>query len=391
MLNFTYHVPTKILFGKGQVSHLAEEIKRFWDKILLTYGSWSIKTNGIYDQVIDILKQENIQYRELWDIEPNPDITSVRAGIALCKEHGIQSILAVWGWSTIDASKAIALGHYYQGDARDIFSKPVEITQALPLGTILTLAATWSEMNSWMVISNRALQEKRVFKSGLLCPQFSILDPTYTFSLPVKQTVAGVVDIMSHVFEQYFSLTESTEIQDSLAEWILQTCIYYSHKVLIDPEDYDARANLMRAGSLALNGLTGLGKQQDRATHTIEHALSAVYDITHGDWLAIITPHWMEYVLGDGTNQKILDKFLDLATRVRNIPPVGDPLVVAKKWIQSVRKFWTQLWAPSTLREVDVVAPDISVLVDKILVNGPIWSFVSLWEKEVIEILENSM
>ncbi|MEI6773887.1 MAG: iron-containing alcohol dehydrogenase [bacterium] len=228
---------------------------------------------------------------------PNPDISSVREGIELCKRNEIQFILAVGGGSVIDASKAIALGYFYPGDPRDMFCKKTAITQALPLGTILTLAATGSEMDPYLVISDREKQEKRDYGNPIVLPKFSILDPTYTYSVSPKQTVAGIVDIMSHIFEQYFSPTSATEVQDSIAEGLLQTCIYYGHQVIADPENYDARANLMRTSSLALNGLLGLGKQQDRASHNIEHALSAVYNITHGDGLAIIFPRRMEYVL----------------------------------------------------------------------------------------------
>lgn len=388
MLNFTYDIPTKVFFGKGQISHLAEQIKLFGERVLLTYGSWSIKEIWLYDEVIAILKSANIQYRELGDIQPNPDISSVREGIQLCKENNIQLVLAVGWWSTIDASKAIALWYFYDGDPRDIFGKECNIAQALPIGTILTLAATWSEMNSWMVISNRETKEKRDYVSDVLFPKFSILDPTYTFSVPLKHTIAGIVDIMSHVFEQYFSLTESTEIQDRLAEGILQTCIYHGHRVIADLSDYDARANLMRAGSLALNGLTWFGKQPDRATHQIEHALSALYDTTHGDWLAVLFPHRMEYVLEDGTNEKILNKFLDFAVHVWGLPEVGDPLAIARAGISATRKFRTQLWAPATLRDVDVVAPDIEELADKAVAYGDLWSFMPLGKKEVMEILQ---
>lgn len=388
MLNFTYDIPTKVFFGKGQISHLAEQIKRFGDKVLLIYGSWSIKEIWLYDQVIEIFKKENIHYRELADTQPNPDISSVRKWIKLCKEHDIQFLLAVGWGSVIDATKAIAVGSFYDGDLRDIFSTKTDITNALPIGSILTLAAAWSEMNATIVMSNRELQEKRTYKNPILRPKFSILDPVHTFSLPVNQTVAGVVDIMSHVFEQYFGLAEESVVPDRLSEWLLQTCIYYGHKVVSDPEDYDARANLMRAWSLALNGLLGLGKVQDWATHAIDHTLGAVYDITHGDGLAIIFPHWMEYVLWDGSNEKILNKFLDFATRVRGIPEIGDPLTIAKAGIAATRKFWTQLWAPVSLRDLDVLAPDISLLADKAMARGTLWSVLPLWKKEVMEILE---
>ncbi len=388
MENFIYDIPTKVFFGKGQISHLVEQIKCFGDKVLLTYGSWSIKKIWLYDQVIEIFKKENIHYRELTDIQPNPDITSVREWIAICKQQGIQFILAVGGGSVIDASKAIALGYFYPGDPRDIFSKKTQIDQTLPIGTILTLAATGSEMDPYMVISNREQGEKRDYGNPILAPKFSILDPTYTYSVPPKQTVAGIVDIMSHIFEQYFSPTSATEVQDSIAEWLLQTCIYYGHQVIADPENYDARANLMRTSSLALNGLLGLGKTQDRASHNIEHALSAVYDITHGDGLAIIFPHRMDYVLGEGKDQKILEKFVDFATHVRNVPGIGDPLAIAKAGIQAVKNFRSQIGAPMKLSDVDIIMPDLDLLADKVVVHWPVGGLKSLGKEEIKELLE---
>ena len=389
MLNFIYDIPTKVFFWKGEIAHLAEQIKCFGDKVLLTYGSWSIKKIWLYDQVIEIFKKENIHYRELADIQPNPDITSFREWIAICKQQWIQCILAVGGGSIIDASKAIALGYFYPGDPRDIFSKETNIDQALPIGTILTLAATGSEMNRGMVISNRELLEKRNHKNIVLCPKFSILDPSYTYSVPPKQTVAGIVDIMSHIFEQYFSPTPATEAQDSMAEWLLQTCIYYGHQVIADPENYDARANLMWTWSLALNGLLGLGKTQDRATHQIEHALSAVYDITHGDGLAIVFPHRMDYVLGEGKDPKILEKFVDFALHVRNIPGIGEPLAIAKAGIHALKNFRSQIGAPMKLSDVDIIAPDCDLLADKAVAYWPIGWLKSLGKEEVIEILQH--
>ena len=192
---------------------------------------------------------------------------------------------------------------------------------------------------------------------------------------------------MSHIFEQYFSISQAAEVQDSIAEWLLQTCIYYGHQVVADPENYDARANLMRTSSLALNGLLGLGKQQDRSSHNIEHALSAVYNITHGDGLAIIFPHRMEYVLWDGTNQIILDKFVDFATHVRHIPMIWDAIDIARAGIKALRDFRSQIGAPRKLSDVDILLPDYDMLADKIVVNWSIGWFMPLERKEVIDIL----
>lgn len=303
MLNFDYLIPTEILFSKDQISNLESKINNY-NRILFTWGGGSIKKNGIYEKVIDALKDKT--YFELSGIKPNPRLSSVKKGITICTESNVDFILAVGGGSVIDCCKAIAAGIYYLDDVWDLFMRKATIEKTLPIGTILTLAATASEMNGSAVINNEETQQKLAITSNLLRPKFSILDPTYTMTVPKMHTVAGIVDIMSHVFEQYFDTTKGAYLQDRLAEGILKTCIKYGPIVLENPNDYEARANIMWAGSLALNGLLSIGKRGDFATHKIEHEVSAIYDLTHGVGMAILSPNWMKYVMNENINKCLL-------------------------------------------------------------------------------------
>jgi len=390
MLNFTYDIPTKVFFWKRQIEVLASQIKLFWNKVLLTYGWGSIKKIWLYDEVIKILNHNQIQFRELSWIQANPDILSVREWAKICKDNQIQFILAVWWWSVIDASKAISLGAYYQWDSRDIFTwKWNDIKQALPFGTILTLSATASEMDPYMVISNRELSEKRDFGSNLTRPKFSILDPEYTFSVSTKQTTNWIADIMSHVFEQYFSQTTTSYLQDRISESIVKTVIHHGPIAISQPANYESRANIMRAGSLALNWLIWLWKAQDRATHNIEHAVSWVYDfVAHWEWLAIIFPNWMKYVLWNWEDEIILNKFYDFATNIRNVPPSEDKFSIAQKWIESLSNFRKQIWAPFRLSDLNISNPDTVLLASKATIYGDIGWFKRLDKSDVKNILE---
>jgi len=296
MLDFNYSVSTKIIFGRNKTDDLGLEIKQYADRILLVYGRNSLKKSGLYEQIVAILKQNNIAWEELSGVQPNPRLTSVVKGADLCRQNQLKFILAAGGGSVIDCAKAIAAAVCYSGDPWDFFAKDIEITEALPLGTILTLAAAGSEMNGYTVISNEATQEKLATGSDFLRPKFSFLNPEFLFSLSKEQAASGVVDIYVHVIEQYFSTVPESFLQDRLSEAVFKTCIHYGPLSMKEPESYAARANIMWASSLALCGLLSYGKIGDWATHLIEHAVSAVYDVTHGVGLAVIAPFWMEYV-----------------------------------------------------------------------------------------------
>lgn len=385
MLNFDLSIPTTIHFGKGKIDKLADAVQQRGTRILLTYGGKSIKENGLYASVTDILKKHAIPFIELSGIKPNPSITSVREGVRLCKEHDLDFILAVGGGSVIDASKAIAAGACYDGDPWDFCMRKALVKKALKIGTILTLAATGSEMNGGAVISNEETLEKRGMGSPILRPAFSILDPEYTCTVPPHQTAAGTADIMSHVFEQYFSPTPHTFVQDRLAEALLLTCIEYGPIAYKYPNHYEARAQLMWASTLALNGILSAGKMGDWSTHMIEHEVSAVYDITHGTGLAIITPAWMEHVLSADT----LPKFTTYARNVWNIHE-SDDTTAAKKAIAATRDFFTSLGIPSRLRDVGVENTRFGEMADKAMAFGDLGNFKKLTRNNIITILENS-
>ncbi len=382
MLNFDYLIPTEIIFGKGQIKNLHNMIKNY-KRILFTWGGGSIKKIGVFEKVVNALKDTT--YFELSGIKPNPRLSTVKKGIKICRENNIDFVLAVGGGSVIDCSKAIAAGVYYPGDVWDLFIKKATIKKALPVGSVLTLAASASEMNASAVINNEETQQKLSITSRHLRPKFSILDPTYTKTVPKTNTAAGVVDIMSHVFEQYFDSTKGAYLQDRLAEGILKTCIKYGPIVLESPDDYEARANIMWAGSLALNGLLLSGKSGDFATHKIAHAVSAVYDITHGISLAILFPNWMRYVMNEN-----IEKFVEYAGNVWNVPGIGDKRNIANLGIQKTREFFCSLEMPEKFSELNINDEKFEEMAAEAVFFGEIGTFKRLKKEDVLKILQLS-
>lgn len=348
MENFIFRAPTHMYFGKGQIKHLPEILKEYGKNVLLTYGGGSIKKNGIYDKVLEVLSDFNII--EFSGIEPNPRIGTVRRGAEICRQNKIDVILAVGGGSTIDCSKVIGAATFYEGDAWDLVKDSSKIGKVLPIVTILTISATGSEMNKGAVISNPETNEKLGTSSVNMYPKASILDPEYTYTLPAIQTSAGTADIMSHVIENYFKKTEGAFLQDKISEGILKTCIKYCPIALKEPKNYEARSNLMWASSLALNGLCGSGKEGSWSCHPIEHELSAFYDITHGVGLAIITPRWMRYILSD----KTVDKFACYAINVWEFENEEDKFALAKKGIDATEKFFKDCGIPMNLGKLGI-------------------------------------
>ena len=350
MENFTYQNPTKLIFGKGQLEQLKNEIPSYGNQVLLVYGGGSIKRNGLYDQVIGKLKEIHVKVFELSGVEPNPRISTVRKGVEICKSEGIDFILAVGGGSTIDCTKAIAAGAKYDGDAWDIVTKKTIVKEALPFGTVLTLAATGSEMNSSSVITNWETNEKYGWGSPHVYPRFSILDPVNTFTVPRNQTIYGIVDMMSHTFENYFHTTEHTDFQDHMCESLLKTVIETAPKLLENLEDYEHRATMLYCGTMALNGMLSMGYRGDWATHNLEHAVSAVYDIPHGGGLAILFPNWMKHVLSTKP-----ERFKQLAVRVFGVNPEGKSAEEAGlEGIEKLREFWNSIGAPSRLAHYEI-------------------------------------
>ena len=389
MLNFKYDIPTKVFFGEGQIKVLGRELKKYGNKVLLVYGGGSIKRSGLYDNVISILKENDLSYMELSGVEPNPRITSVREGVRICKENNIDVILAIGGGSVIDCSKIIAAGYYYDNDPWDFLIGKARIKDALPLATILTLAATGSEMDKGAVISNLETNQKLSTGSSKTAPRFSILDPTYTYSVPKHQTAAGTVDIMSHIFEVYFSPTKGAFIQDRFAEGLLKTVFHYGPIAFNEPTNYEARANLMWASSLAINDLIEYGKDSNWAVHAMEHELSAYFDITHGVGLGILTPVWMEYILNDNT----VDDIATYGVNVWNLPLNEDKYVTAKEAINCTRNFIKSLEIPMSLREVGIKEDKLSEMAHMCIENHggkTTGTYPPLTEEDVLNIYKRA-
>jgi alcohol dehydrogenase YqhD (iron-dependent ADH family) len=387
MNNFNYSIPTKVFFGKGQINMLGDEIKKYGSRVLLVYGGGSIKKSGIYDKITEIFKSEDINFWELPGVEPNPRVTSVRKGVELCRENKIDLILAVGGGSSIDCAKVIAAGYYYEGDAWDIVLDPRKIQNALPLASILTLAATGSEMNAGAVITNLDTNEKLGTGHPAMAPKFSILDPTYTYTLPANQTAAGTADIISHIFEVYFSSTKEAYIQNRMAEAMLKTCINYGRIAMKEPENYEARSNLMWTSSLAINGLLSYGKVTEWSVHAMEHELSAYYDITHGVGLAILTPHWMKYIL----NEETLDKFVEYGVNVWDIDKNKDKYEIANEGIEKTREYFISLGIPSSLKEVGINEEKLEEMAKQATRRGKLGNFRVLEAEDVLNIFKAAL
>ncbi|HHY71730.1 MAG TPA: iron-containing alcohol dehydrogenase [Bacillus bacterium] len=387
MQSFMFHNPTKLIFGKEQIEHLQNEISKYGTKILFVYGGGSIKRSGLYDKITQLLKETNAITYELPDVEPNPRLSTVHIGIDICKKEKIEFILAVGGGSVIDCAKAIAVGAKYDGDVWDIITRKTTAVDALPLGVVLTLAATGSEMNPSSVITNWETNEKYGWSSLFVFPKFSILDPQYTISVPKNQTIYGIVDMMSHVFEQYFSRTPNTALQDRMCEAVLKTVMEAAPKLVNDLENYELRETILYSGTIALNGILAMGMQGDWATHNIEHAVSAVYDIPHGGGLAIIHPNWMLHVLDENVK-----KFKQLAIRVFNVNPTGkDDREIAVEGIERLRVFWTSIGAPDRLAYYHIDDSKLELMADKAMARGEFGNFKKLTREDALEILKMSL
>ena len=351
MQNYVHAIPTKVYFGKGQIERLPEALAAFGKRVLLAYGGGSIKRTGLYDTIMALLHAGGFTVTELSGIEPNPRIESVAEGVRLCKENHIDVILAVGGGSTIDCAKAIACGVFYEGE--DLWQMVVTsggFSKALPLVDVLTLSATGSEFDGGGVISNMKLNEK--LGAGLTYPAASICDPTYTFTVSPYQTAAGSADIMSHIFEGYFSREDDCELSDGIAETILKTVMKCTPIALQDPENYSARANLMSCSSVACSGIPEYGKEDTGwPCHAMEHELSAFYDITHGVGLAILTPRWMRYILKKDLTA--LPRFVRFAKNVFGLTGT-DEGALAREAIDKLEAYFKSTGIPMTLQEVGI-------------------------------------
>lgn len=387
MDNFTFYNPTKLIFGKGQLETLPQEIEAYGKNVLLVYGGGSIKRSGLYDDVINTLHKAGAKVTELAGVEPNPRLSTVRKGIELCTENQIDFLLAVGGGSVIDCTKAIAAGAKYDGDVWDIVLKKHIATEALPFGTVLTLAATGSEMNAGSVITNWETNEKYGWGSPVTFPKFSILDPVNTFTVPKDHTVYGIVDMMSHVLEQYFHQTSNTQLQDRMCEAVLTTVMETAPQLLENLESYEHRETILYNGTIALNGMLQMGYRGDWATHGIEHAVSAIYDIPHAGGLAILFPNWMEHVLDANVG-----RFKQLAVRVFGVQDNGTPdKEIALEGIRRLREFWTSLGAPTRLADYDIDDKNIEKMAEHVMSQGAVGNFKSLSYDDVVSILRASL
>lgn len=387
MQNFDYMTPTRLIFGRDAIAKLPEVMTRFGKKILLTYGGGSIKKIGLYQKVLEMLKGYDIV--ELPGIQPNPKYDpSVLDGVRLCKEHNVDVILSVGGGSVLDCSKAIAAGAKYDGDPWDLISYKVKAKAALPIVDIITLAATGSEYDCGGVISRTETNDKIGYIDPLLFPVVSILDPVYTFTVPKKQTAAGIADAMNHTIEQYF-VEDSTLLNDGFCESMLRSLMINGRKCLENPEDYTARAEMMLACTYGCNGILALGNSYSGwPCHGIEHALSAYYDITHGEGLAIITPRWMRHIL----NERTIDRFVKYGINVFGIDPTLPKQEIAGKAIDATYEFFQSINIPMHLREVGIDDSRIDEMAHHIAVNeGLDKAYAPLTEQDIKEILLESL
>ncbi len=384
MKNFVFHNPTKIIFGRDSIPSIGSETAAFGKKALMVYGQGSIKKNGIYDQVTNSLYDAGVTVVEHGGVKSNPILSHVHQGIALARENKVDVITAVGGGSVIDSAKAIAAGALVEHDVWKFFIGKKSIKSALPLTCVLTLAASGSEMNSGMVVTNEETKQKFGFANKHLHPEVSILDPTATFSVSPEYTAYGAVDAIAHVLEFYFTNQEPyTPVQDHFMEGLVISCMDSCDRVLQNLEDYDARADLMWAATLALNGLTaaGLGKT-GFPMHMIEHSLSALYNVAHGAGLSVVIPGWMNY-----QSQRTPEKFAQFAERVFGINSGGIEERAAEG-IQALLSWFTKVKTPTSLSGLQVSVKDIPVIADNAVALAKIWGMKDYTEEKIEEILK---
>ena len=383
MQNFDFHNPTRLILGKDTIPELGKYIAEYGNKkVLLLYGKGSVMRNGVYDQVVKSLKDYNIEYVEMSGVKPNPVLSKVVETVALMKKEEVDAIVAVGGGSVLDTSKISAASYYYEGNPWDFYERKVVPERALPIYGVLTISATGSEMNSGGVITNEEEKKKWGWGSKYTYPRLSIIDPSVQSSLPVNQTINGAVDTLSHVFEAYFGGTKDTLMQDELSEGIIRTTMECVRTLIKDPNDYEARANLAWAATLALNGLNGLGRKGDWASHSIEHSISAYYDIAHGEGLAIVFPAWMTYV-----HKQDVEKFARFGEKIFGIKEETKE-DSALKAIEAYKDFLREIGAPVSLKERNITDEKIEEMSKNALLRGPIGTLLQLNSNDVYEILK---
>ena len=365
MNDFNYYTPTRYVFGRGVESQTGELTK--WmgvDRVLLVYGGGSVVRSGLLDRVKASLDAVGVQYHEMGGVQPNPTDDRVYEGIDICRSQNLTGIVAVGGGSAIDTAKAIACGVPYEGDFWDFYAGKKIVEEALPVGVVLTIPAAGSEGSGNSVITKLdGLHKISLRTDSALRPKFAVMNPELTFTLPPYQTASGIADMMAHIFERYFTNTPEVEVTDRVSEGVLKAIITEAPRVMAEPENYDARANIMWCGTLAHNGICGTGRQEDWVSHFMEHELSAVYGVTHGAGLAVMTPAWMTFMATH--NPK---KGAQLARRVFDVN-IEDDTQAALEGISRLRAFYASLGLPITLAQLGVENPDFDLLVKKLHEN----------------------
>ncbi len=384
MENFVFCNPTKIIFGRGTETKVGSEAAKISNKVLLHYGSGSIKSSGLYDKIVQSLQENNVEFVELAGVKPNPRLSLVYEGIRLCREQNVGLILAVGGGSPIDSAKAIAAGVKYDGDVWDFFTGKATVKDALPLATILTIPAAGSEASTGCVITKEEGMLKRAFNSNHVYPRFSILNPELAFTLPPFQVACGVADIMAHLMERYFTNAYPVELTDRMIEGVLKTVINNAPTLLAEPQNYDAWAEVMWSGTVAHNNLLNTGRPGDWASHDIEHELSAQYDIAHGAGLAMVFPAWMKYVYKHDIN-----RFVQFAVRVWNVEE--DHFNREKTALAGIAKlegFWSSLGLAVRLSAASLDDTHFNIMAGKCTADDTrtVGNFVKLGQKDVVNI-----
>lgn len=382
MNSFVLNIPTKIFFGKEIENQIGKQVSAYGKKVLLHFGGGSIKKMGLYDKVVASLKAEGIEIFELGGVEPNPRLSLVREGIKIVRENNIPFILAVGGGSVIDSAKAIGVGALYDGDVWDFFEYKVAPEKCMPIGTVLTIAAAGSESSPSAVITNTDLSLKRGLTSSLIYPVFSFLNPENTYTLPPYQIACGASDMLAHLMERYFVNTKCVDVTDRMIEGVMKSVIEFAPKAIKEPTNYDIRAEIMWAGTIAHNGILDTGRGGDWASHGIEHELSAIFDIAHGAGLAIIFPAWMKKV-----RQTNPFKLVQFGKRVFDLTGTDDEII--DKAIASLENFFKSIGMPTRLSEVNITPEYFETMAKKATaVNGKQGSYVELSTSDVKEIYE---
>lgn len=385
MLNFKYYSPTSIIFGKETTAELGAQLSADTKTVLFHYGGGSIKQSGLYDQILSVLQAKLLKIIELGGVEPNPKLSLVKEGIALCRENKVDLILAAGGGSVIDSAKAISVGVNYDGDVWDFFMGKAQPVNTVPVGVVLTLPATGSETSPNTVVTNEEGLLKRGMKSDLIRPVFAILSPELTMTLPDQQTFAGIMDILSHVFERYFTTTNSVDVTDRMCEGVMKATLENAYKLRQNPGDYDARAEIMLAGTIAHNGILGVGRHEDWASHRIGHEITALYGTTHGVTLAVIFPAWMKYVSGEWP-----DKFAQFATRVFDVSEEDfeNDKDLAKEGIRRFEAFLTDMGLPKSFKEAGLPKDQIDLMTEKASIFGALGGYRKLEPSDIKAIYE---